>query len=410
MEGLVRTYDFEPGELTQAAVQALRAIDALGHEPILLGYHPVARMNPYHALLYQRVWSSGIVALPVVREERIPELTALAATGVPTVLHLHWLNQVMADAGSAKEAQRRRRDFLARLDTFRDGGGRIVWTVHNILPHGARFEGEEAHLSADVVERADVIHVLAEHTASYVEPWFRIDPAKVLHVPHPAYTGAYEDTVSREQARHELGIWPDELVHVVAGAIRPYKGLTDLLDAWDVVARDGVPRRLLIAGAPSEEPGVDALLERAAIHPSVLLHARSVPANEMQLFLRAADVAVLPYVRSLNSGALMLALTFGLPVVVPEGGGLAEVVDEQTSVTFRPGDTASLETALRASAGLVGPGARDAALGIAARHAPAVLAERFAAGLRERLAAASPSPRPGPKRERRRAAAGSTAR
>jgi glycosyltransferase involved in cell wall biosynthesis len=386
MEGQVRGYDFEAGELTEAAVKALRALDAAGHEPILLGYHPVARMNPYHALLYQAVWASGIAALPVVREERIPELTSLAATGVTTVLHLHWLNQVLAEAGTTKEAQRRRRDFLARVDAFRNGGGRLVWTVHNILPHGARFEDEEARLSSDIVERADVIHVLAGGTAGYVEPWFHVDPAKVLHVPHPSYTGAYEDHVSREQARHELGIWPDETVHVVAGAIRPYKGLTDLLDAWDLLGRDGRPRRLLIAGAPSEEPGIVQLLERAAVHPSVLLHARKIPAGEMQLFLRAADIAVLPYVRSLNSGALMLALTFGLPAVVPEGGGLAEVVDERTSVTFRPGDADSLAEAMRASAALVSPEGRAAAQELVDRHAPGPLSERFATGLRDRLA------------------------
>ena len=57
------------------------------------------------------------------------------------------------------------------------------------------------------------------------------------------------------------------------------------------------PRRLVIAGAPTEEPGVAEAMERAAVHPTVLLHGQPVPPSEMQLFMRSADVAVLPYLR-----------------------------------------------------------------------------------------------------------------
>src|SRR6185295_6566481 len=179
-----------------------------------------------------------------------------------------------------------------------------------------------------------------------VAPLYDLPAERIFHVPHPSYRGAYEDHVSRLDARHELGLMPDELVLAVVGVIRPYKGLDELLEAWDRVDLDG-PRRLLIAGAPSEQPGVDALIERAALDPRVLIDARKIPADEMQLFLRAADVAVLPYRRALNSGALMLALTFGLPVIVPAGGGLAESVEPSFSRTFDSGDPASLVEALR---------------------------------------------------------------
>jgi beta-1,4-mannosyltransferase len=388
MEGRLRPNDPGPGVLTDEAVAAARAIEASGHEPLILGYHPVARMNPYHALLYQEALGSGVGAIPIVREDRIPELTELTRLGFSTALHLHWLNLVLAQADTLAEAQKARKGFLARIDRYRDAGGHLVWTVHNVLPHAARFEDEEARLSADIVERAEVVHILAPGTAGLVAPWFTIPPEKILQVAHPSYAGAYEDHVTREQARHELGIMPDELVHVVAGAIRPYKGLGELLDAWDTLPDDR-PRRLVIAGGPSDERGVAELIERAAIHPTVLLHARKIPAPEMQLFLRAADVAVLPYVRSLNSGALMLALTFALPVIVPAGGGMAETVDARFARTFELSDRSSLVDALRSAGDLVTDQARMAAAEVAARHEPGPLSTRFATEIRARIGMSS---------------------
>ena len=62
----------------------------------------------------------------------------------------------------------------------------------------------------------------------------------------------------------------------------------------------------------------------------------------MQLFLRAADVAMLPYLRTLNSAVLMTVLAFDLPVIAPPIGGIAETIEPAVSVTFEPGDVQSL--------------------------------------------------------------------
>ena len=385
MNGVLPAPGQNPGDFTDRAIAALRALTAASVSPLLLGYHPIARMNPFHSLLYQRSWEVGIGPIPIIREETFPEIAELSRLGFSTVLHLHWLNRVLADSGSAAGARKDRIAFLDRLDRYRDAGGRLAWTVHNILPHAARYEDEEAQLSHDIVERSDVVHVMAANTPEVVAPWFRIPAEKILQVPHPSYIGAYEDRISRAQARHELGLEPDEIVYVVLGAIRPYKGLAELLDAWDAIAGDGVARRLVIAGGPTEEAGIAEMLERAAVHPSVLLHAGSVEPADVQIYLRAADIAVLPYVRSLNSGALMLALTFGLPVIVPGGGGLAGTVDERFARTFAIDEPASLVEALRGAHELVTPAARSAALDVAMRHAPAIVSEQFALGLRAAL-------------------------
>jgi glycosyltransferase involved in cell wall biosynthesis len=385
MERRPRSSKPAKGDLTEEAAAAFRALAGSDVEPWLVAAHPSFVTNPYQDLLYQRSREHGLAPVRVRRDEQLDELLDIQRAGLPTILHLHWLHLVMKGAGSAKEARKRADDFLGRLDAQHRTGGRIAWTVHNILPHESRFDAEEARLCGEVASRADVVHVMAERTPELVAPFFELPRDRLLVVPHMSYIGAYEDHTSRLDARHELGLMPDELVYLVLGAIRPYKGLPELLDAWAALPPDR-PRRLVIAGAPTDEPGVEEVLERAAIATGVLLDARKIPPDEMQVFLRAADIAVLPYRRALNSGALLLALTFGLPAVVPADSGLAESVGAAFGRTFDPDVEASLGEALLGAADLATETARAAATAAAAAVSPEIVSRRFSVGLREAMA------------------------
>jgi beta-1,4-mannosyltransferase len=53
-----------------------------------------------------------------------------------------------------------------------------------------------------------------------------------------------------------------------------------------------------------------------------------IPEDEMQLFLNAADLVVLPYRDVLNSGAALLALSFNTPVLTPDAGALPELREQ----------------------------------------------------------------------------------
>lgn len=385
MKARLQRVKVPPGSLTIRAVTALKALGRGEPDPILLGYHPTAQGNPFQALLYRRAWDARVATLPVPDEAQIAELLELARLGHKVVLHLHWLNRPLQRATSAQDAALAGDAFLETIAGVQAAGGRVVWTVHNLLPHAARFEEEECRFRGEVAKRADLIHIMAEETPALVAPYFHLPTDRLLHVPHPSYFGAYADIISRGQARMELGIMPDELVYLVLGAIQPYKGILELLDAWEALPDDGGPRRLVIAGAPSGEASVETVLERATLHPSVLLFDERIESDRMQIFLRAADVAVLPYLRTLNSGAQLLALTFGIPVIVPDGGGLHAILEPGAGRTFEPGDAGSLVAALAGAPELATQDAREAALRIARRFNPDAVSTRFVDGVRERL-------------------------
>lgn len=363
------------------AVHAAQYLEAMGHpRPVLMAYNPVARVNTYSILMYSRLWDHGIAPLALLRITDLDTLfPVIERLGMRIVLHQQWTSDILGDAASEIDAKTRSEDFVSLLDKFLDVGGRLVWTVHNVLPHGTRFPHIEAAMQQAVADRAQAIHVLNSGTVQAAAKWFRIRPEKATHIPHPNYAGSYPDIVARDQARYELDLLPDEVVYSFVGAIKPYKGLEQLLDAFDVVVKDGRPRRLLVAGNPDGDPVTQALLDRCLLHPYVVLHPARVPDSDLQFYLRAADVAVLPYQRSLNSGVLMLALSFGLPVVAPRTPSTADIVSPAVARTFQPGDTDSLTEAIIAADELLTPAAREEAVRIARTYDPGPLAERFAA-------------------------------
>ena len=52
----------------------------------------------------------------------------------------------------------------------------------------------------------------------------------------------------------------------------------------------------------------------------------AIPADDMQIYLNASDVVVLPFLDTLTSGSAILALGFGRPVIAPAVGCLPELL------------------------------------------------------------------------------------
>lgn len=390
MIGTLRGRAPDPRAIVPDAVAALRHVEALGHpEPVLLAYHPIARVNPYQSLLYGHAWRHGVAPVPLFDLDGLDVLQALAGSaGVPLVLHLHWTNRILEAAGTELDARAALDGFLRRLDRFGSAGGHVGWTVHNAIPHDARRPALEAALQQGIVDRATFVHVLSSNTQQAVAEWFSIPDEKIVHVAHPSYRGAYLDSLTREQARWELGLEADETVYALLGAIKPYKGTDRLLEAFDAIStRLPGRRQLLVAGLPDKAGAADRFLERCESHPFVLIHPRTIPADQMQLFLHAADIVVLPYLRSLNSGVLLLAFTFGVPVVAPAVGGIAETIAPGAGLTFDPNDDDGLLDALIGAEALRTPEARQAARRVAEAHDPARLSADLAQAIVGRVRA-----------------------
>jgi beta-1,4-mannosyltransferase len=316
----------------------------------MMSRHEVA---PQHRLRVaqwpvQRAGASGYVTLLAGALERADveiitpdarELWRLGWTRNIDVVHLHWLEFVAPSApsgvaGLARTLIRHVR-LMALLAWLRMRGIALVWTVHNLRPHEPTRPRLESLLSR-VVSR--ICHVLVAHSAYARE---RIQECwgaslEVAVIPLGNYIAPFPaGQASRAELRATLGIPGDAYVFLAFGQVRPYKRLPDLVTAFRGLSGDDV--RLLIVGKPVVADEARRLREAAAHDPRVLLDLREVPDAEVSGVHLCADAAVLAYRDVFSSGALLLALSFGLPVVAPDVGTAAEIAGPSASELFKPG-------------------------------------------------------------------------
>lgn len=360
-------------------------------QPVLLAYSPLARMNAFQALLYRNGLQYGMAPVPV------PSLWDLAELPWPglTICHFHWIAGVVGDAVTEDEADERIGRFVELLAGLKRDGRRILWTAHNVLPHNSPMPEKDVELRKVLIGACDAVHIMTRNSVALISEHFPLDEAKTFHAPHPSYAGAYPDFVSREEARIELDVDGDDFVFLLFGSLQRYKGLTELLEAFGrLSAESGGPRvKLLIGGGAS-----DAEFGREIVHwgmgrDDVYVRVGRIPNEDVQYLYRAADIAVLPYQRGLNSGSAMLALTFGVPVLAPASGGFTELVERFGGIAYDPADEDGLYNAMRSSLWLD----RDRMRARIARQLPSrspdAVSHAFFTGLVDRLGWPARQPR-----------------
>ena len=316
-------------------------------KPRVFFYPNYARANPYQTLLYRKAGQDHeIVEAPISSALR----TLRQSNGAQRIIfHLHWVNFLFKDVRLSSHARRNVTAFLKDLSAFKREGGRIVWTVHNVISHDTAFPAIEAELSRRIADLADVIHLHSAASLPEVRAAYHIPPEKVRISPHGNYFGVYPDFVTRETARETLGLAPDDDVILFAGQVRPYKGVGRLVTAFRQLLSERPNAKLVIAGAMHHKVlrKLKPALSRAE-RDRILATDRFLDEPELQLFFRAADVAVFPYSRILTSGSLVLALSFGLPTIVPRVGMTAEVLDgTDAGIVYDPEAEGALLGALR---------------------------------------------------------------
>jgi glycosyltransferase involved in cell wall biosynthesis len=72
-----------------------------------------------------------------------------------------------------------------------------------------------------------------------------------------------------------------------------------------------------------------------------------IPDDEVEVYLKGADVLVLPYKEIFQSGVLFLAYAFGLPVVATDVGSFREeIIEGATGFLCDPRDPAEMARAI----------------------------------------------------------------
>jgi len=205
-------------------------------------------------------------------------------------------------------------------------GCRIVYTVHNVLPHenGERYRS----LYARVYRLADHLICHDVHASTVLTAKFQLPANKITVIPHGPLL-APSQRCSQREARMKLGLPQNSCIVLWQGIIRRYKGVSFLLKAWKEARDKGLDATLAIVGTGDKQilDEVTEEVQKLQISSSVHLDLRFVPVETLESYLSAADILVYPYSSITTSGALMTGMNYGKAVIastLPAFQGLLE--------------------------------------------------------------------------------------
>ena len=180
------------------------------------------------------------------------------------LLHIHWVFRFSLPWARRSRLGRQAMQwwFMFYLWSAHVLGYRIVWTAHDLLPHEQVF-ADDRRGREYLIARSDAVIALSQASAAALA---ELGARDVRVIPFASYADPYPVTLTREEARSQLGIAENDVAVLLIGKIERYKGADLLLEA------------------------VAALSPRAQSGCSSWAHARTRPIAMRSLSWQAAQV------------------------------------------------------------------------------------------------------------------------
>ena len=230
---------------------------------------------------------------------------------------LHWFE---------KNAEKRNfRASIKFLEKIKQKNAKIIWNVHNKIPHETRdLERVKffMKLLAGVSYRI-VIH--SKTTTRMIEELCENDErilSKIVFVTHPNYIGTYGSQ------KKDYCLDNNKLNLCFFGAVKKYKNVELLISAVTELGFDDI--ELNIYGRCRPRKYAESLRLLAEKSNNIKMYFKFVSDNDIPEILAACHLLVLPYnlESSLNSGATILAFSYGRTALSSNTGTLEDIGDK----------------------------------------------------------------------------------
>lgn len=296
--------------------------------------------NPYQNLLISHLKENGV---DVVLDNYPPQWFALLKLVKRhpecRIIHIHWIDRYIDKLfWSSSKLKILTKLCLCGLDMLliKILGRKIVWTVHNKYTHESPNQVLERMFRRLLACFSNRIIIHSPASRDEILREYRLKhPGKIIVIPHGHFIDFYPNRVGREEARRKLGLSMNDKVVLFLGMIRSYKGVEQLIEAFNELdyAND---YRLLLAGSviSSEFTG---RLRHLIKNDKTISVFRSIADEEIQVFMNAGDVCVFPFHDVLTSGSVILAMSFARAVIAPRKGSLADLLDDSGAVFLEDG-------------------------------------------------------------------------
>jgi beta-1,4-mannosyltransferase len=279
-------------------------------------------INPYTWLIYRAMQQDGVEIL-----EFSPYSLGISNCDV---FHIHWPERLFWGRPSRLHPLVSRllsNRVISAAKQVKRRGGIVVWTAHNLQPHGG-FAPERRAVWDDYFTRLRaqidlVINMSESAKALLLAAYPDLSSRAMVTIPHPHYGGMYPSAIAKPAARQPLGIPDDAIVLCSLGGIRPNKGTAEMIEAFVSCAHDD--EYLIVGGQCNNQNYLDRLRELVGDSNNVRVIDRFLSDRQVSDIMSAADACMMNFQSILNSGSVLLGLSFGKPVITPFHGSIGEL-------------------------------------------------------------------------------------
>ncbi|NMC51656.1 glycosyltransferase family 4 protein [Candidatus Kuenenbacteria bacterium] len=213
-------------------------------------------------------------------------------------------------------------------------------------------------------------HTLPRNTKRYLKYWSKchkiititnglkdelaglgLDGKNILVAPDAVDLSEFEKVrLGKQELRQKLGLPPDKNIIAYTGHLYDWKGVQGLADAAKFLTEKEI---IVFIGGSEEKFDLGRFRSRNEGNKRILILGYK-PYAQMPLYLKAADVLVLPNSAGEQKSKswtsplkLFMYLASGTPIVAADLPSLTEILNKDNAVLYQPDDSAAMATSIQ---------------------------------------------------------------
>lgn len=208
----------------------------------------------------------------------------------------------------------------------RQAGAKVVYTRHSVFPQPKKLTTQPGKAVNGFINNhyADGIIAVAEAAKDNLTET-GVDPKLIRVILNGVKGLSPADAEERKKNRLRFGITSDDdkVISIVA-RLEDIKGHEYFIDAADILLKNGVKAKFLIAGTGSYEPTLREKVKSMSLDGKVIFTGFI---NDIESLMRITDIQVnASYGTEATSLALLEGMSLGIPAVVSDFGGNPGVI------------------------------------------------------------------------------------
>lgn len=221
--------------------------------------------------------------------------------------------------------------------------GKVVLTIHDVTSFSSNKDSP--YINSLMYKLTDLILTHNQFSKDEVVKMNGSLKGIIHIVPHGNYTPFITLQKDKKKSREYLALPKNKKILLFFGMIKKVKGLDVLLESLAKVVVLDSDIVLLIAGSPWENDfeSSEEIIRDRNLSKHIILHKRFISHDDVEHYYCASDLVVLPYKQIYQSGVLMMALSYGKPVLASDLEPFKEVItDNKDGFIFKSEDTDDL--------------------------------------------------------------------